>query len=160
MINHTSASFYDQLNRIMNCKGISEEDLLMFLKDQTILTDTMIFTISRYLDNIKGINIFFTKMIGSIEVRTRFFDIAMDYLIYNKDKKICSSVSLNFSTLTLIVEFPLIGEKYIIGNDLLDFDKSQMNKLSILRMQVLNDLLTRYYSKILYSIYSAYNRRR
>lgn len=151
--------FCDQLNRIMNCSGINEEDFLIFLKDRNILTDEMIFTISRYLDNVKGINIFFSKTIGTTEVRIRFFDIAIDYLIYNSNKQLCTSVSLNLSTLTLFVEFPLLDEKYTIGNDLLDFEESKKNKLSILRMQVLNELLTRYYSKILYSIYKAQRRR-
>lgn len=156
----SASSFIKLIDQIMECSGITENDFVILLSNgHKILTDEIIFAISRYIDSIKGINIFFTRTIGTTEIRTRFFDIAIDYQFYNSDKKLSSAVMLNLSTLTLIVEFPLIEEKYTIGNDLLDFEQEKKNKLSILRMQVLNDLLTRYYSKILYAIYLQKRRR-
>ena len=137
----------------MNCSGIKQDDFDKLLRDKKVLTDEMVFAITRFIDSQKNTNIFFTKMIGDTEIRIRFFDIAVDYMIYTKDKKLSTIVSCNFNTLTFIIEFTLIKEKYIIKNDLLDFDQKQKNPLSIIRMQVLNELLTRYYSIILYNLY-------
>ena len=145
--------FSETLHQIMNCSGIKQEDFDILLRDKKVLTDEMVFAITRFIDSQKNTNIFFTKTIGDTEIRIRFFDIAVDYMLYNNQKQISAIVSCNLNTLTFIVEFPLIREKYIIKNDLLDFDQSQRNKLSILRMQVLNELLTRYYSIILYNLY-------
>ena len=145
--------FSQTLERIMNCGGIKQEDFEILLRDKKVLTDEMIFSITRFIDSQKNINIFFTKTIGTTEIRMRFFDIAVDYMIYNANKQVSCIVSCNLNTLSFIVEFPLIKEKYIIGNDLLDFDKDKKNQLSTMRMQVLNELLTRYYSIILYNLY-------
>ena len=145
--------FSQTLERIMNCSGIKQEDFDILLRDKKILTDEMVFAITRFIDSQKNTNIFFTKMIGTTEIRMRFFDIAVDYMIYNTQKQLCCIISCNLNTLTFIIEFPLIEEKYIIGNDLLDFDKEKKNKISVMRMQVLNELLTRYYSIILYNLY-------
>lgn len=145
--------FSQTLERIMNCGGIKKEDFEILLRDKKILTDEMIFSITRFIDSQKNTNIFFTKTIGDIEIRIRFFDIAVDYVIYNSNKQISAIVSCNLNTLTFIIEFPLLKEKYTIGNDLLDFEKDKKNQLSTMRMQVLNELLTRYYSIILYNLY-------
>ena len=145
--------FSETLHQIMNCSGIKQDDFDKLLRDKKVLTDEMVFAITRFIDSQKNTNIFFTKIIGDTEIRIRFFDIAVDYMIYTKDKKLSTIVSCNFNTLTFIIEFPLIKEKYIIKNDLLDFDQKQKNSLSVIRMQVLNELLTRYYSIILYNLY-------
>lgn len=145
--------FSDLLNRTMNCAGIKQEDFDIMLRNNKVLTDEIIFAITSFIDSQKNTNIFFTKKIGDTEIRVRFFDIAVDYVIYNSKQQISAVVSLNLNTLTLIVEYPLIKEKYTIQNDLLDFEREKRNKLSILRMQVLNELLTRYYSIILYNLY-------
>lgn len=155
----SAASFMKLIDQIMNCSGITEEDFKIFLSDHHILTDEAIFGITRYIDSIKGINIFFSRYIGDIEVRARFFDIAIDYVMYNSKKQVSAVVAVNLSTLTLLVEFPLLKEKYTIDRDLLDFEADKKNSVSLLRMQVLNDVLTRYYSKILYSIYIQKRRR-
>lgn len=145
--------FSQILDRIMHCKGIKQDDFSILLRDKKVLTDEIIFAITRYIDSNKNSNIFFTKTIGNSEIRVRFFDIAVDYLIYNGNKQISCIISCNLNTLSFVIEFPLISEKYTIGNDLLDIDKEKRNRLSILRMQVLNELLTRYYSIILYNLY-------
>lgn len=155
-----SRPFRDTLNQIMNYSNIKEEDFMILLRNQGALTDEMIFAISRYINDLKGINIFYTRNIGTFEVRIRFFDIAIDYVFYNPRKEIAAVVALNLNTLTLFVEFPLLEEKYTIDNNMMDFEKEKKNKLSIARMHVLNDALTRYYTKILYSIYIDQHRRR
>lgn len=155
----SAASFMKLIDQIMSCTGITEEDFKILLSDHRILTDEAIFGITRYIDSIKGINIFFTRSIGDIEIRARFFDIAIDYVMYNSKKQVSAVVAVNLSTLTLLVEFPLLKEKYTIDRDLLDFEDNKKNNMSLLRMQVLNDVLTRYYSKILYSIYIQKRRR-
>ena len=145
--------FSETLRQIMNCSGIKQDDFEILLRDKKVLTDEMVFAITRFIDSQKNTNIFFTKTIGDTEIRIRFFDIAVDYMLYNEQKQLSAIVSCNLNTLTFIVEFPLIKEKYVIKNDLLDFDQSQRNPMSVLRMQVLNELLTRYYSIILYNLY-------
>lgn len=155
----SAASFMNLIDQMMNCTGITEDDFRILLSGNRILTDEIIFAVTRYIDSIKGINVFFARAIGNIEVTARFFDIAVDYVIYDSNKKVTAAVAVNLNTLTLIVEFPMIKEKYTIANDLLDFDEDKKNNLSILRMQVLNDVLTRYYTKILHSIYIQKRRR-
>lgn len=159
--------FRDTLDNIMRCSGIKEDDFILLLRSQKILTDEMIFAISRFIDNEKNSDIFFTKIIGNIEIRIRFFDITVDYLFYNKENKLLAAMCVNLvDPFTLIIDFPNIitefqdvKERYTIGNDLLDFEKEKQNDLSILRMQVLNEVLTRYYAKILYSLYLQLRRR-
>ena len=146
-------------HQLMDYSGIKEEDFQKILRSNGVLTDEMVFTISRYINDLKGINVFFTRKFGDFEIRVRFFDIAVDYVFYNKNKQIAAIVSTNLQDLSFVVEFPIIEEKYTIDKDLLDFEEEKKNKLSILRMQVLNEALTRYYSKILYSIYLQIRRR-
>lgn len=155
----SAASFMKTIDQMMNCRGITEDDFRVLLSSHHILTDEAIFAITRYIDSIKGINVFFSRTIGSLEVSARFFDIAVDYVVYDSNKKVTAATAVNLNTLTLIVEFPAINEKYVIANDLLDFEEDKKNKLSLLRMQVLNDVLTRYYTRILYSIYVQKRRR-
>ena len=149
----SATSFMKLIDQMMNCSGITEDDFRILLSSNHILTDEMIFAVTRYIESIKGINVFFSRTIGNIEVTARFFDIAVDYVIYDSNRRVTAAVAVNLNTLTLFVEFPVIKEKYTIDHDLLDFEDDKKNKLSLLRMQVLNDVLTRYYTRILHSIY-------
>lgn len=135
----------------MDAKGITQIDLYKLFSDHCI-TDEEIFTVSHYLNDNKNRNIFFTKIIGILEVRVRFFEIEVVYdIIRSRDNKRIASISVNFDNESLFVEFPDI--KLEIGLDLYDYPNRNKETVLYARMQLLNELLTRYYSRILYSIY-------
>ena len=150
----------DLLERTMSCRGITQDDFDKLLREGTPLTDITIFTISRFLNEIKGINVFFTKKIGEMTVKVRFIDIAVDYQFYNSKNELMAAVCVNLDLLTLFVEFPELKQKLNIGDDLMKFGKLANGKVWNLRMQVLNEALTRYYAKLLYNVYIELQRRR
>lgn len=135
----------------MDSRGIAESDFYKLLGEHC-LTDEEIFAISYYLNDNKNQNIFFTKIIGDLEVRVRFFEIEVVYdIIRSCDNKRLSSMSVNFYNESLFIEFS--DTKLEIGMDLFDYPNKKKESVLYARMQLLNELLTRYYSRILYSIY-------
>ena len=134
----------------MSSKGICEDDIYKLLSSH-ILTDEEIFEISRFIDSNQNTNVFFSRYIGDIEVKLKLFDIEIDYMILSKDKKIIASMGVNFFNESLIVEFSDI--KLDIGLDLMDYKNKNTKNVLYMRMHVLNEILTRYYTKLLYSIY-------
>lgn len=149
--------FYDFLDRLMHCSGISEKDFAKALKessDHGILTDEEIFAVSRYINNLRSVNIFFTRKIGEVEIRPRFFDIAVDWQFVAKDKTVRATLCLNLNTYSFFIEIPNLNRKMTIDTHLLDIkEKDQLDQHTRVTMLVLNDLLTLYYSRILYAIY-------
>ena len=148
---------YDFLDRLMYCTGISEKDFTKALKessDHGILTDEQIFTISRYINNLKGIKIFFSRKVGTVEIRPKFFDIAVDWEFVASDKTIRAAICLNLNRNTLFVELPNSNKRFTIDSSLLDvYEKDKLDQTSRTILLLLNDLLTRYYSNLLYNIY-------
>lgn len=150
-------AFYDMIQNIFNAKGITEYDCYKLFSSHT-LTDEEIFTMSRTIMNSQGMNIFFTKMIGDTEIRIRIFDdIELDYEFYSKDKKVLANIAVNFKDLSLFVSYS--DTKIDIRLDLMDYTGNNKKNVLYMRMQVLNELLTRYYSKLLYAIYLERRRR-
>lgn len=156
--------FYDFLDRLMHCTGISENDFAKALKessDHGILTDEEIFSISRYVDNLKGVNIFFSRRVGTIEIRPKFFDIAIDWEVVAPDRTVRAILCLNLNQCTLFVELPNAKKKIVINDSLLDVENnSQLDLHTKTTLLVLNDILTRYYSNLLYNIYRELRRSR
>lgn len=153
--------FDRSIERIFDCRGITEADFYKLLSDNTVLTDIAIFSISRMIGSPRTAciqvpkNIMFTKYIGETEIRPRVFGPIMDYLFLNQKGEAIADIELNFNSLSLHVSFPRLQMKFPIRNDLLDFDSDLKDKVMVLRMQVLNEILTRYYSKLLYCIYKS-----
>ena len=143
--------FRDFLFKILDSRGVTEDDIYRALSSHTI-TDEEIFTISRLLNGYHEMNIPYARSIGSVEIRVKLFEIEVDYIFYNSEKLPVATITVNFMDESLFVIYKDI--KVEIGLDLLDF-KENRNKKTVLyaRMQVLNELLTRYYSKVLYDIY-------
>ena len=148
--------FRNLLDQILNSKGIDERDIYQLLSSH-VLTDEEIFAISRVIFENQNLNIFFSRNIGGTEVRVKIFDIEIDYELYSVDKRRLASVQVNFKDLTLFVCYNDI--KVDLKLDLLDYSGNQNKNVLYLRMQVLNEILTRYYSKILYAIYNEKRRR-
>lgn len=143
--------FYKLLNHIFESRGIVESDFYKLLSSHTI-TDEEIFVISRFIVDNQNLNIFFSKSIGDMEIRLRFFDIELDYDILDKNKSTLATIMVNFNDESLYVVYKDI--KVEIRLDLVDYKGSdKKNTVLYMRMQVLNEILTRYYSKLLYAIY-------
>ena len=134
----------------MNAKGICEQDIYKLFSSH-ILTDEEIFTISHFINSNQNTNVFFSKYIGDMEIKLKIFDIEIDYIIFSKDKNTMASMSVNFVNESLIVEFSDV--KLDIGLDLMDYKDCNPKNVLYMRMHVLNEILTRYYTKLLYSIY-------
>ena len=111
--------FRDLLDTVLSARGITENDIYKLLSSH-ILTDEEIFTISHLLDESNHLNVLFTRDIGTLSVRPRFFDIEVDYNIFSKDNQglICSML-VNFHKETLLVVYSDV--KVEIGLDLFDY---------------------------------------
>ena len=143
----------------MDCRGITDKDFEKILRENRILTDEMIFAISRYINSVKGIDVFFSRFSCTVETKIRFFgDEFMDYVFLNKDKKVCAVISLDFVKCTLHVEYPILKERLCINKDLLDYDKEKKSKEMDFRMELLNEQFIRYLIKILPAIYRCIQR--
>ena len=143
--------FYKLLNHIFESRGIVESDFYKLLSSHTI-TDEEIFVISRFIVDNQNLNIFFSKSIGDMEIRLRFFDIELDYDVLDNNKSTLATIMVNFHDESLYVVYKDV--KVEIRLDLVDYKGSdKKNTVLYMRMQVLNEILTRYYSKLLYAIY-------
>lgn len=152
-------AFRDLLDQIMDCRGITERDFEKILRERRILTDEIIFAITRYISRVRAIDIFFTRMSYTTETRIRFFgDEFIDYVFLNKEKKVCAVVSMDLHKNSLFVEYPILKQRLCIGKDLLDYDKDKKDKIMDFRMELLNEQLIRYYIKLLPTIYSCIQR--
>lgn len=151
------------LHQMMDTIGITEHDIYKMLQDSTVrgvLTDETIYSVAKYIDSVKGINIFLTKTIGDIEVRPKWFDNSVDFQMILKDGTVSAAVCLQLTQPYMFyIEFPVLKKKIIINLDLLDHNGDRDNTME-LRIRVLNEVLTRYYSKTLYAIYKEIHRRR
>lgn len=138
--------FEEKITEYMHIIGMSEDAFLSILRDETYLSDHKIFCISRFINNINP-NIFLTKKIGELSIKCRRFDIAIIYSINTKNK---CNVIVDFSNFDLVVEY---GDmKLTIDQNLLDY-RGVKNDLINLRQEVLNEILIRYFAKVLMAIY-------
>lgn len=149
--------FKDLLDTVLSSRGITEKDIYKLLSSH-ILTDEEIFVISHLLDECNHLNVLFTRDIGTVSIRPRFFDIEVDYNIFSKTSQglICSML-VNFDKETLYVVYN--DAKVDIGLDLFDYRPKNTKNVLHTRMHLLNELLTRYYSRTLYAIYLELRRR-
>lgn len=151
------------LERVMAAGGITEHDIEKLLRDDNpkgMLTDETIYSVVKYINSVKGINVFLTRKIGSMEIRPRWFDQSVDFQIIRKDGKVEAALCMQLvHPYRFHIEFPIINQTIVILMDLLDFEGDH-NETMELRIRVLNEIITRYYSKTLFAIYQELRRRR
>ena len=143
--------FGNILFHMMNCIGIEERDIEYLLRSKDIMTDEQIFVISDFLNKQKMVNIFFTKKIGDISISVYFFDIAVYYEFKKADGTKLATIDINFQKKTFYITYG--DDRVEVYNDLLDYEKGKKSNLMDLRMRAMNELLIRYYKKIIYTIY-------
>ena len=139
--------FESKLNRAMYSRGLTENGFDSLLRDEPFLSDNKIFTISRFINN-SNIPIFLTKKVGDLDVICRRFEIAVTYTV--KTSNPCTVV-IDFKDLTLSVEYK---DCVLIIDQNLSMYQGEHDKLKDLRQLVLNEILIRYFAKILYAIYT------
>lgn len=141
--------FYD----LMKQPDLTEKDVEELVRiEDNILTDEQIFVISEYLNRCKSVKIFFTKQIGDSTVSARFFDIVICYDFKINTGETRSTIEIDFQNKTLYVYYS-DGTKLEIFKNLLDYSEDKKNLLIDLRMRVVNEMMIRYYVKLLYAIY-------
>lgn len=138
--------FEEKLNWVMRTKGLDADNFNSLLRDEEFLSDNKLFAISRFINAYKP-PIFLTKKIGKLDIICRRFDIAVTYTITTKEP---CRVVVDFHTLDLEVEYS--DCKLIIDQNLSDY-RGEHTIVNDLRQTFLNEILIRYFTKILYSMY-------
>lgn len=139
--------FEDKLEMALTSYGMSEQAFLSLLRDETYLSDVKIFVISRLIAKTTP-NVILSKKIGFTSVRCRRYDVAIEYIINTTNK---CAINVNLTEYTLTVKYKDMDD-IIIDQNLFDY-KGERSKLLDLRQEVLNEILTRYFAKILIAIY-------
>jgi hypothetical protein len=138
--------FEDKLNWAMTTRGLDEEAFDSLLRDEPYLSDNKIFAISRFI-NKHDLPIFLSRKIGSLNIICRKFDKAITYTI--KTSNPCC-IDVDFKNLTLIVTYQ--DEKISIYRNLSEYNGNH-SKLMDIRQAILNEILIRYFAKILNAMY-------
>lgn len=144
-------------DKAINSRGLELRDIEFLVRSKEVLTDEQIFIFSQFINRYRASNVFFTKYIGNLIISLRMFDIAICYEIKNKKGELLCSMDIDFYKKTLYVRYPDKSNLEIMHN-LLDYRyKSDTNDV---RMKVLNEVLIRYYTHIIYAIYMDMQRKR
>ena len=121
--------FEDKLEWALCTRGLTVEAFLSLLRDEPYLSDNKIFAIS------------------SIEIVCRRFEVAVTYTI--KSTNPCR-IDVDFNTLGLEVKYT--DRTLIIDQNLMEY-RGEHNLLFDLRQEILNEMMTRYFSRVLYAMY-------
>lgn len=141
--------FRDIFYRAIHSLGLDKRDIEYLIRSEDWLTDEQIFLFSRFINEYRASNIFFTKYIGSIHISLKLFDIAIIYEVKNAKEEVICTMEVDFFKKLLLVRY--VDHTLEVYNDLLDYkDKSKLNDH---RMKTLNEILIRYYRDVLYGIY-------
>lgn len=138
--------FEDKLDWAMCSRGLNVEAFESLLRDEEYLSDNKFFSISRFINTIKP-QVFLTKRIGDLDIICRRFDVAVTYTIKTTNE---CRIDVDFSDLSLKVKY--VDCELIIDQNLLDY-RGEHNKLFDLRQIFLNEIMIRYFAKILFLIY-------
>ena len=142
-------------DRAINSRGLERRDIEYIIRSTDILTDEQIFVFSHFINRYRASNVFFTKYIGDLIISLRMFDIAICYEIKNKKGTLLCSMEIDFQSETLFVKYQNCNCE--IGRDLMEYRGK--NEANDIRMKVLNEVLVRYYTHILYAIYTDIHRK-
>lgn len=150
------------LLRIMKTSGITEHDFHKIIVDDSpkgVMTDQTVFSVSRYLNSVKGINVFLSRKVGNTEIRPKWSGNNVDFNLLNEDGSTLAVISLLLvNPFSFHIKYPAIQRDVAINLDLLDYD-GERDPTMDLRMRVLNEILTRYYSRTLYTVYKELHKR-
>ena len=138
--------FEDKLEWALCTRGLTVDAFLSLLRDEPYLSDNKIFAISRFINNSK-VPVFLTKKIGDIEIVCRRFEVAVTYTIKSTNQ---CRIDVDFNTLGLEVKYT--DRTLIIDQNLMDY-RGEHNLLFDLRQEILNEMMSRYFSRVLYAMY-------
>lgn len=141
-------------DRAINSRGLERRDIEYIIRSTDVLTDEQIFVFSHFINRYRASNVFFTRYIGDLIISLRMFDIAICYEIKNKKGTLLCSIDIDFSAQTLYVKYPNCTCE--VGSNLMEY--REKNEANDIRMKVLNEVLVRYYTHILYGIYTDIHR--
>lgn len=140
------SKFEEMLERAFTNIGMSEKAFESMLRDEEYLSDNKIFVISRLIDRVNP-NRFINKKIGHIYVKCKMYGVAIEYVVESSNPcKIC----VDFDKFTLLIKYS--DYTLTIDENLIDY-KEERSKLLDLREEVLNEILVRYFSKVLHVLY-------
>lgn len=139
--------FEDKLEMALTSYGMTEQAFLSLLRDEPYLSDVKIFTISRLISK-NNPNVILSKKVGYLSINCRRYDIAIDFIIGTSNKCIVSVDLVNYTLKVKYKDLPDI----IIDKNMFDY-KGEHTTLIDLRQEALNEVLTRYFAKILIAIY-------
>lgn len=139
--------FEDKLEMALTSYGMTEQAFLSLLRDEPYLSDVKIFTISRLISK-NNPNVILSKKVGYLNINCRRYDIAIDFIIGTSNKCIVSVDLVNYTLKVKYKDLPDI----IIDKNMFDY-KGEHTTLIDLRQEALNEVLTRYFAKILIAIY-------
>lgn len=155
---------FEDLQRIMYTGGIQEKDFIKILLDNAsgrgVMTDVTLFAVIRFLATVRGINIFFSSRIGDFEVKPMWFSDEVTLTFTNtKTNSIDCTINMELAgEYRCVISFKQIGVSVVIDQDLLDYSGKKDTTMD-LRMRILNEMVTRYYSRLLYRVYKELQRR-
>lgn len=138
--------FEEKLDWAMRSRGMDIQSFDSLLRDEPYLSDHKIFVISHFINDFKP-HIFLTKKIGHANIICRRFDIAVTYTIMTSNP---CRISVDFNNLTLEVKYT--DRTLIIDQNLSDY-RGEHDKLIDMRQIFLNEILIRYFSRVLYAMY-------
>lgn len=150
--------FVDMFRRAINSGGLDRRDIGYIIRSEPVLTDEQIFEISNFINVFRATNVFFTRSVGDITIAPRIFNIAVTYELKNKDGVLLASIDIDFIKKTLYVKY--IDNTVEIYNDFMDYEKNKNSQLMDTRMKFLNEIMTRYYISVVYSVYLELRRMR
>jgi len=134
-------------------KGLEKRDIGFLIRSSNTgyLTDEQIFVFSRFLNSYRG-NIGFTKYIGDLVINAKLFDIAVVYQIKHKtSNKLLCTVDVNFDKCSLYIYFDCMKKSIEVMEDLNTYKNE--NKNDDVRMKFLDEILSRYFTDLIYAIY-------
>ena len=138
--------FEDKLDWAMCSRGLTIEAFESLLRDEEYLSDNKLFAISRFI-NRNNPQVFLTKKVGGLEIICRRFDIAVTYTVKTTNE---CRIDVDFNDLSLKVKY--VDCELIIDHNLMDY-RGEHNKLYDYRQAILNEIMIRYFAKILFAIY-------
>ena len=139
--------FSDNLQLALTSYGMSEQAFISLLRDEIYLSKEKIFAVSKLILSFQP-NIILTKIIGNLSIKCRRNKSYIDYIVNTTNKCV---VSVDLTKSTLIIKYKDTDD-ILIENNLLDFEEEH-NDIINLRQEALNEILTRYFAKILIAIY-------
>ena len=139
--------FSDNLQLALTSYGMSEQAFISLLRDEIYLSKEKIFAVSKLILSFQP-NIILTKIIGNLSIKCRRNKSSIDYIVNTTNKCV---VSVDLTKSTLIIKYKDTDD-ILIESNLLYFEEEH-NDIINLRQEALNEILTRYFAKILIAIY-------